>query len=447
MSSLIMIAQLILGLSILVFVHELGHYLAARAFKIRVDKFYLFFDAWNFKFFKFKKGDTEFGMGWLPLGGYCKIAGMIDESMDKEQMKQPPQPWEFRSKPAWQRLIVMISGVVMNLIVGVIIFTGVIMHYEKEYLPVSSIDQGIYAYPAGREIGFMTGDKILKINGKNVERFKDVVTANVLMGSTITVDRNGKNLDVIVPDTMYRNYNKTVRDFFIEAHNFDFKIDSVLDTVINKDKTKKASPAFLAGLKSGDKILAIDSTTVTSYGQFREIIWDSKNQNRTLTVLRATDTLSLSLLVDSTGYIGVVSKHPYKTKAYGFFAAIKYGNKDAMTNLWANVRGLGKIFAGKENASESLQGPIGIMKIYGGIWDWHRFWLITGLISVVLAFMNILPIPALDGGHVIFTTWELITRRKVPEKILERAQVVGMIILIAIMVFAVFNDVWKHFIR
>jgi regulator of sigma E protease len=447
MSIIIMIAQLILGLSILVFVHELGHFLAARAFKIRVDKFYLFFDAWGFKFFKFKRGDTEFGIGWLPLGGYCKISGMIDESMDKEQMKKPPQPWEFRSKPAWQRLIVMVAGVVMNLIMGIIIFTGVIMHYEKEYLPNSSVENGIYAYPAGREIGFQTGDKILKINGKEVERFKDVVTVNVLMGSVITVDRNGKTMDITVPDTMYRNYNKNIRDFFIEAHNFNFAIDSVLDTIINKDKTKKASSAFVAGLKTGDKILSIDSTAITSYGQFREMIWDSKQKNLSLIVLRKTDTLNLSLSVDSTGYIGVLSKPPYKNKTYGLLASIKYGNKDAMSNLWANVRGLGKIFTGKENASESLQGPIGIMKIYGGIWDWHRFWLITGLISVVLAFMNILPIPALDGGHVIFTTWELVTRRKVPEKVLERAQVVGMIILIALMVFAVFNDVWKHFIR
>lgn len=447
MSTIIMIAQLVLGLSLLVFVHELGHFLAARAFKIRVEKFYLFFDAWKFKIFKFKRGDTEYGIGWLPLGGYVKIAGMIDESMDKEQMKQPPQPWEFRSKPAWQRLIVMVAGVVMNLIVGIIIFTGVIIHYEKEYLPNKNVEDGIYAYAAGREIGFKTGDKILKVNGKDVERFKDVVSANVLMGSVITVDRNGKTLDIRVPDTMYRNFTKNVRDFFIEAHNFNFSIDSVLDTITFKDNTKKASSAFLAGLKAGDKILTIDSMPVISYGFFREKIWDSKKKDLSLTVLRKTDTLNLKLSVDSTGYIGIVSKPPYKTKAYGFWAAIKYGNEDAMTNLWANIRGLGKIFAGKESASESLQGPIGIMKIYGGIWDWHRFWLITGLISVVLAFMNILPIPALDGGHVIFTTWELITRRKVPQKVLERAQVIGMIILIAIMVFAIFNDVWKNFIR
>jgi len=447
MSTIIMIAQLILGLSILVFIHELGHYLAARAFKIRVEKFYLFFDAWKFKIFKFKKGDTEYGMGWLPLGGYVKIAGMIDESMDKEQMKQPPQPWEFRSKPAWQRLIVMLAGVIMNLILGMVIFAGVIWYYEKEYLPCDQVVSGIYAYPAGREIGFQTGDKILKVNGKKVERFKDVSSANVLMGSIITVDRNGKDIDIVVPDTMYRNYNKNIRDFFVEAHNFDFSVDSVLDTIVYKDNTKKASAAFMAGLEKGDKILFVDSTKITSYGLFRELIWSMKSKTAALKVLRKADTLTLSLAVDSTGYIGITSKPPYKTKAYGFGSGIKYGVKDAMGNLWANIRGLGKIFTGKESASESIQGPIGIMKIYGGIWDWHRFWLITGLISVVLAFMNILPIPALDGGHVIFTTWELITGRKLSQKFLERSQVIGMIILIAIMVFAVFNDVWKHFIR
>lgn len=432
-----MIAQLILGLSILVFIHELGHYLAARAFKIKVEKFYLFFDAWGFKLFKFKKGDTEYGIGWLPFGGYVKIAGMIDESMDKEQMKQPPQPWEFRTKPAWQRLIVMVAGVVMNLILGMIIFTAVILHYEKAYLPTSEITNGIYAYPSGREIGFETGDKIIAVNGKPVERFKDVTSANVLMGSTITVVRNGNNMDIKVPDTLYRIYNKKIRDFFIDAHNFAFSLDSVLPGMA----------AEKAGMMKSDIILQIDSLPVSTYGFFRETIWNNKSKNVQVTALRNKDTVRLSLQIDSSGYIGVYSKVPYNFHTYNFGQGIKYGVKDAMGNLWANIRGLGKIFSGKESASESIQGPIGIMKIYGDVWDWHRFWIITGLISVVLAFMNILPIPALDGGHVIFTTVELITRRPVPQKVLERAQMVGMIILIGLMIFAVFNDVWKHFIR
>ena len=432
-----MTAQLILGLSILVFFHELGHFLAARAFKIRVEKFYLFFDIGKFRLFRFKKGDTEYGIGWLPFGGYVKISGMIDESMDKEQMKLPPQPWEFRSKPAWQRLIVMVAGVVMNLIVGMIIFTGIILYYEKEYLPNDQITNGIYAYPAGREIGFMTGDKILDVNGSKVERFKDITTANVLMGATITVDRNGKTEDIVIPDTLYRKYSKNVRDFFIEAHNFPLKIDSVLPGM-TADKS---------GIKKGDRIIGLDSLPVQSYGEFRERVWAGKGQTHLVVLMRGADTLKLELKVDSTGYIGITSNYPYKNKKYSLGSAISYGISDAMSNLWANIRGLGKIIRGKENASESIQGPIGIAKIYGGTWNWYRFWLITGLISLILAFMNILPIPALDGGHVIFTTIELITGRKIPDKVMEKAQIVGMIILIGIMVFAVFNDVWKHFIR
>jgi regulator of sigma E protease len=433
-----MIAQLILGLSILVFIHELGHYMAARAFNIRVEKFYLFFDAWGIKLFKFKKGDTEYGIGWLPFGGYVKIAGMIDESMDKEAMKQPPQPWEFRTKPAWQRLIVMIAGVVMNLILGMIIFTAVILHYEKEYLPTAQISDGIYAYPAGREIGFLTGDKIIKLNGKHVERFKDVTSANVIMGATLTVDRNGKTFDITVPDTLFRIYNKNIRDFFIDAQNFSFAIDSVIP----------GKAAEKAGMKKNDKIISLDSITINSFGSFRENMWNFKGKNVLMGILRNKDTLQLSVQIDTNGTIGIaIPRPPYTLKEYTLTSGIRYGVKDAMGNLWANVRGMGKIFSGKASATESIQGPIGIMKIYGDIWDWHRFWVITGLISVVLAFMNILPIPALDGGHVIFTTWELITRRKVNQKVLERAQVVGMVLLIALMVFAVFNDVWKNFIR
>lgn len=447
MSGIIMVAQLILGLSILVFFHELGHFLAARAFGIRVEKFYLFFDVGKFRLFRIKKGHTEYGIGWLPFGGYVKISGMIDESMDKEQMKQPPQPWEFRSKPAWQRLIVMIAGVVMNLILGIVIFTFIILHYEKKYLPNDQVTDGIYAYQAGRDIGFKTGDKILKVDGKHIERYKDLTTANVLMGAVITVDRKGQTTDIIVPDTLYRNYNKKIRDFFIDAHNFPMIVDSVYDTLVYKDGTKIPGAAKLAGIQKGDKIFMIDTIPVNSYGAFREIVWDKKGDTCLVHLLRNNDSLSLSLLVDTSGYIGVLANNPYTYKDYTLLSGMKYGIKDAIATLVAQVRGFGKLFSGKENVSESLQGPIGIMKIYGGIWDWHKFWIITGLLSLVLAFMNILPIPALDGGHVIFTTFELITGRKLSDKFLERSQIVGMVILIAIMVFAVFNDVWKHFIR
>ena len=439
MATIIMIAQLILGLSILVFIHELGHFMAARAFGIRVEKFYLFFDAWGVKLFKFKKGDTEYGIGWLPLGGYVKIAGMIDESMDKEQMKQPPQPWEFRSKPAWQRLIVMVAGVVMNLILGMIIFTAVILKYEKEYVPNSAVTNGIYAYPTGRMIGFETGDKLVSINGKPIDRFKDVISPNVLMGSTIQIDRNGKTLSIVVPDTLYRIYNKKgVRDYFIEAHNFPFVVDSVIPD----------GPAFKAGIKAKDKILTFDSVPVETYGKFRELAWDARGKKVSITVLRLNDTLKLPLTIDSTGVILIKTPgYPYQMQPYSFAQGVKYGISDALSMLWVNIRGIGKIITGKESARESLNGPIAIARVYGNEFKWHRFWFFTGLLSLVLALMNILPIPALDGGHVIFTTVEIITRRPVPQKVLERAQVVGMIILFAIMAFAIFNDVWKYYIK
>lgn len=493
MSGFIMAAQLIVGLSILVVIHELGHFLAARAFGIRVEKFYLFFDAWNFKLFHFKKGDTEYGIGWLPLGGYVKIAGMIDESMDKEAMKKPAQPWEFRSKPAWQRLIVMLAGVIMNVILGMILFTFVTYHYEKEYLPADQLNKGIYAYNTGREIGFMTGDKIININGKPVERFKDVNGVNVLLGATITVDRNGTMKDIIVPGDLYKKLTqKTNRDFFIDAHNFACIPDSVLpgmsaynapfakgDKVIAVDSTpvnsaqelESATLAYrgkeapmtilrgkdtlrynvaigpdgrkLSGLQNGDDIFRIDTMEISSYGAFRETIWNNKGKTVDVSLRRGLDTMMVAVAVDSTGLIGILCKSPYTNRPYSLGSSIRYGVSDAMGNLWANVRGLGKIFTGKESATDSIQGPIGIAKIYGKVWNWYRFWMITGLLSMILAFMNILPIPALDGGHVIFTTIELITGKKFSDKFMERAQVVGMVILLAIMAFAIGNDIWK----
>lgn len=490
---LIMIAQLIAGLSILVVVHELGHFLAARAFGIRVEKFYLFFDAWKFRLFKFKKGNTEYGIGWLPLGGYVKIAGMIDESMDKEALKKPPQPWEFRSKPAWKRLIVMLAGVIMNVILGMILFAFVTYHYEKVYVPVDQLTKGVYAYESGREIGFITGDKIIAINEDPAERFKDVKSTNVLMGATITVDRNGQNVDIIIPGDFYKKFTQNKpTDFFVDAHNFPCVIDSVMlgrgtyysplcpgDKIIAIDSIPVNSvESFLsvtsqykgktamfvtvrgndtlqlnvnigmngkkeAGLKKGDHVIRINSIGVDSYGAFREATGNNKGKIMTVGFTRGIDTMTTSMYVDTNGTVGFACNAPYQTREYTIGAAIIYGVSDAIGNLVANVRGLGKIFSGKESASDSIQGPIGIAKIYGSEWNGYRFWLITGLLSMILAFMNILPIPALDGGHVIFTTLELITGKKFSDKFMERAQIVGMLILLAIMVYAIGNDIWK----
>lgn len=433
MGGLIMAAQLILALSIIVSLHEFGHFIAARAFGIKVEKFYLFFDAWGVKLFKFKKGDTEYGIGWLPLGGYVKIAGMIDESMDKEAMKLPPKDYEFRSKPAWQRLIVMLGGVIMNFILGIILLSFVTLHYEQEYLPTSSIDNGIYAYDLGTEIGFKTGDKIIAVDGKPIDRFNDAVSQNNMMGATITVLRNGEEVNILIPDDFYKNYTKKSKPLFINAHNFDFSIDSILPQSI----------AAESGLERGDKILTIDSIQIHSYGDFKRYISSNAGKTINMIALRNNDTLNIQVAVDSSGVIGVHNSIPYDLQKYSVKEGLKYGWNDGISILKTNIKGFGKLLSGKEKATESLQGPISIATIYGPVWNWHRFWFLTAMISLILAFMNLLPIPALDGGHVLFLSVEAISRRKIPESFLEKAQMVGMVLLLALMVFVIGNDFWK----
>ncbi|MBN2668363.1 MAG: RIP metalloprotease RseP [Bacteroidales bacterium] len=436
MEGLIMTLQLILSLSILVTLHELGHFIAARAFGIRVEKFYLFFDAWGFKLFKFKKGETEYGIGWLPLGGYVKIAGMIDESMDKEQMKKPAQPWEFRSKPAWQRLIVMVGGVAMNIILGIAIFTMNIISFEKQYLPIDEVNKyGIYATETAQKIGFETGDKIIAVNGHSIERYNDANSIEVLFGSKITVERNGQESIINVPDTTYRAFKNGQRLYSIE--NFPTIIDSLLP----------GRNAEVAGFKIGDELIAVNNIPTKSFGKFYETIHNHTNQKVDITILRDQVQDTLTVAVDSLGMIGFAPKKPdFQPVSYTVAQAFKYGTSDAIGSMIVNIKGLGKVFNGQEKATEALQGPIAIATMFGPVWDWERFWRLTGLLSMILAFMNILPIPALDGGHVMFTLYEMITRRKPSDKFLEYAQIVGMVILLALMVFVFGNDIYRQFL-
>ncbi len=437
MTGLIMAAQLILGLSILVLLHELGHFIAAKAFGIKVEKFYLFFDAWGFKLFKFTYKGTEYGIGWLPLGGYVKIAGMVDESMDKEAMKLPAQPWEFRSKPAWQRLIVMLAGVTVNLILGVILFTMIILVYEKEFVPNSALTNGIYPYEIGERAGFKQGDKILQINGNDVVRFKDATSLSLFFGSEIMVERNGKNETIVLGDEDYEAFKIAENKALFEPNFPAFILDSIVPE----------RPAEKAGFKKGDRIIAVNDTIeVQKWPKFMSVIEKHRNKEICITYIRnSVDTLSVNLTVDSVG-IGVARVIPnLPTEKYTFGQAVYYGWKDALSMLKMNVVGIGKIFKGKEKATDSLQGPIGIAKIYGGVWNWGKFWFITGLLSLILAFMNILPIPALDGGHVIFLLIEVLTGRKFSDKFMENAQMVGMVILLSLMAFAVGNDIFRLF--
>lgn len=437
MSGLIMAAQLILGLSILVVLHELGHFLAARAFGIKVEKFYLFFDAWNIKLFKFKKGDTEYGIGWLPLGGYVKIAGMIDESMDKEAMKQPPKDDEFRSKKAWQRLIVMVAGVVMNLILGIVIYTFVLFGYHKEYIPVSEVNTtGIYSYELGREIGFETGDRIIAVDGNEVERYKDVFNVLNYFGATITVDRKGQKVDVVIPDTLYRQLKSSDPKPFVQPDNYAFSIDSI----------KEDYNAEKAGVKKGDVVISVNNVPTPVFGKFKEELYINKGKEVTFVVKRNEIFDTLLVSVDTLGKIGVgTTLPPYKTTAYTFGSSIRYGMVEAKQIMLANIKGLGKVFSGQEDARESVAGPIKIATMYGAEWEWMRFWSFTGLLSLILAFMNILPIPALDGGHVVFLLIEVVSGRKIPDKIMEKVQVVGMILLLTLMALIIGNDIFGLF--
>ncbi|HRX23777.1 MAG TPA: RIP metalloprotease RseP [Chitinophagales bacterium] len=434
---IIQVAQLILSLTILVFIHELGHFLAARMFGVRVEKFFIFFDAWGKKLFSFKRGDTEYGIGWLPLGGYVKIVGMIDESMDKEQMKGEPQPYELRSKPGWQKFIVMIAGIVMNVILGIIIYTIIHNHFDKSYYSVGTINQdGIYASAGARDMGFQTGDKLVAVNGKHFDRYDDYVSMKVLFGAKVTVERNGKDVVIDVPN-----------DYFQQVRAGYGFIEPLSSVVI--DEFPDTSSARDAGLQVGDKLIAVDGQPISCYGEFKEKMAASKGGQVAVTVFRGTDTVTIDAPVDTAGALGFVAQikllDKYQTTDYKLGSAFVYGARDAFEVFFYQAVGMWKLVTGQIKATESIQSPIGITQYFPKIWDWRSFWRLTALLSMVLAFMNLLPIPALDGGHILFIAVEGIIGRKLSDKFMERAQVVGMVLLLSLMVFAVGNDLFKIF--
>ncbi|RQO75266.1 RIP metalloprotease RseP [Pedobacter sp. KBW06] len=443
MSGLIMAAQLLLGLSILVILHELGHFLAARAFGIKVEKFYLFFDAWGVKLFSFKRGDCEYGIGWLPLGGYVKIAGMIDESMDTEAMKQPAQPWEFRSKPAWQRLIVMLGGVIVNIVVGIFIFWMMTFKYGETYIPNSSVLNGINPGVIGKEIGLQRGDRVIAVNGKKVIRFEELISSKVLLGNTtLTVVRGNKTLDVKVPDNILNKVSDLgIEEFISRAPLLSTTVDSII----------AGKAAAKAGLLKGDQILAVNSVPVKSNVDLREQVEKYKGKTADFTVNRAGKTMDYKIPVDTAGTIGFafnINEIKQETIKYGFFAALPIGIDQAWKTFSDNGKGIWKVLTGKIKANKAFSGPVEIArKVYGGEWIWARFWASTGFISIALAFMNLLPIPALDGGHVIFLLVEMVKGKPLSDKFLERAQIVGFVMLLALMVFVLGNDLFKVFFK
>ena len=434
-----MAGQIILALAILVSLHELGHFAAARMFGIKVEKFYLFFDAWGFKLFKFKKGDTEYGIGWLPLGGYVKIAGMVDESMDTEQLKSPPQNWEFRSKPAWQRLIVMIGGVTVNFLLGFLIFVLATWYYGDSRIPLSKIKYGIHAQEVGRNIGLQDGDVVTGVNGVKAVYLDEIKKPSVFLnsGNYYDVVRNGENIRLILPDDII--------DQISDKKNaiFDLRMPCVVDS------TSKGGAAAKAGLLKNDRIISLNDTATEWYHTFKERIVYYSGKNTNIAVLRNGDTLKFPVEVSKDGTLGFFQQAYLQNEvehfSYSFAESVPVGTGKAYEALSDNITGLKKLVSGKIDPRKSVQGPIGIATMFGANWEWERFWALTGLLSLILAFMNLLPIPALDGGHVVFLLVEMVIRRPLSEKFMQVMQVIGMVLLLGLMVFAFGNDIYKIF--
>lgn len=429
-----MVGQLILGLSILVGLHEWGHLITAKMFGMRVEKYFIGFPP---KIWSIQRGETEYGVGAIPLGGFVKISGMVDESLDTKNLTAEPQPWEFRAKPAWQRLIVMLGGIIVNVITGVLIFIAITYYEGYDYIATKDVKNGIVARRLGKEMGLQTGDKIVAINGKSFDDFAEVRKVFLETNSYYTVERNGQRVDVYVPNNFIEKISdKKNAGEFIDPI-FAFKVAELVPGM----------PAAKAGLKKGDKIVKLNETPIQFYHHIQEALEKTKGQSVTITVERGGQTLSLPVKVSPEGTIGFYPDKDLKITHvdYAFGESIAIGTSRAFSVVTDNIRGFGKIFRGEVSASKALSGPIGIAQMFGGIWDWGRFWFLTGLLSMVLAFMNILPIPALDGGHSVLLIYEMVTGHKPSDKFLEGAQKVGMVILLGLMVFAFGNDIFKLF--
>lgn len=437
---LIKAAQLILSLSLLVIIHEFGHFLFARIFKTRVEKFYLFFDPW-FSLFKVKKGDTEYGVGWLPLGGYVKISGMIDESMDKEAMKLPPQPYEFRAKKTWQRLLIMVGGVVMNFILAFIIYIGILYAWGEQYLPTANVKYGIEVDSVGMKIGLQNGDKILSVDNLEVENFQKVIPTIILdKAPAIQVERNGEKVDVEISDDDLALLikSKGVMSFRIP---FDYRIA----------KFSKNSPAKAAGLQTGDRIIGMDSLKYEYNDQFKTALRENIGKQVILDVIRDNKEMSFPMVIPETGMLGIQLDQDlekifeFKTIRYGLLESIPAGINRGIETINDYLKQFKLIFSPKTKAYESLGGFIAIGNIFPGAWSWYSFWNMTAFLSIILGVMNLLPIPALDGGHVMFLLFEMITGRKPGDKFLEYAQIAGMVLLLTLVIYANGNDIFKLF--
>jgi regulator of sigma E protease len=438
METWIQIAQLVLCLSILVILHELGHFLPAKFFKTKVEKFYLFFNPW-FSLVKKKIGETEYGIGWLPMGGYVKIAGMIDESMDKEQLKQEPQPWEYRSKPAWQRLIIILGGVIVNFFLAWLIYALLLVNHGDNFVDNQKIQYGIAVDSVGELLGLKTGDRILKVDGKEMNKF-DQLPLEILFGDDITVERDGQELTFDLKDEGKRDVMKRAGKNFMQAREL-----IVIDTVI------PGMPADKAGLREGDQIIALNNQNITYFDEFSTLLPSIAKDSVQITITREGTEIQLYALANEEGKLGFgnqfeVLSNAFTTKTLNFGEAIPAGLSKTVSTLTGQIKQFKVIFNTKTEGYKQVSGPLRLFKVFKPTWDWTFFWSFTAMFSVWLAFLNILPIPGLDGGHATFILIEVITGKKPTEKTLEVAQTIGVIILLSLMVLVFGNDIW-HLIK
>ena len=431
-----MAAQLILGLSILVGIHEFGHLIAAKIFGMRVEKYSIGFPPriWGFKW-----GETEYSIGAIPLGGFVKISGMIDESLDTKEMAKEPEPWEFRAKPAWQRLIVMLGGIILNVVTGVVIFAMISFYYGKTFLDKDKANTfGVYVYPLAEKMGLERGDKIVELNEQDIVDFADVQSGAFLIedNPSVTVLRSGERIQLFAPAGLLSEKIERKSEPFADALE-PFKIERVME----------GSNADQADLRAGDQFVTIDEDTVIFMQDFLAKMKTLNGQTASFQILRDGEVIKKDIPVTEQGtigfqYGGILER---STKEYGFIESFPEGATQSFKVLGDNIKGFKKILFGEIPASQAVSGPIGIATYFGGTWIWKKFWYITGLLSLILAFMNLLPIPALDGGHVLFLLVEMLSGRTLPIKFMEVAQKTGMALLLVLMAFVIFNDILKLF--
>ena len=428
--------QLIMALSLLVLIHEYGHFIFSRLFKVRVEKFYLFFD-WKFSLFKWKpkNSDTEYGVGWIPLGGYCKISGMIDESMDTEQMKLPPQPYEFRAKPAYQRLLIMIGGVLFNFILALFIYSMVLFTWGESYYDVQKATYGMEFNENGKALGFVDGDILLKAGDDNLCKFDVDLIRKIVDEKVVTVLRNGSETTVTIPEEF------GLLDIGKDTPFMQYRIPAVIDSIL------PGSPAALAGIMQGDSVTAIAGSDVNSWYKLMsamDALKESGSRTVEIKAIRDGNEIAFTAAIDSTYKLGVMPRSLNYTPVvleYGFFESFPAGVRYGCNVLKGYVSDFKYVFSSEGAKSVGMFGTIGSM--FPSVWDWHKFWLMTAFLSIVLAFMNILPIPALDGGHVLFLLAEVVTGRKPSDKFLEYAQMTGMILLLGLFLLAAYNDITR----